>query len=467
VSAQPAPEEGDEAPDAEVTETPEAEVVDAPESDVSEPQQRVWSRVGKQSVVPYKEPHYPEDERGIGMPGNPETDLDEAFPGRGSVLPSIPPPRPYFEFKESLYERIGLKLAFNYSMLAWGASSAKPAGEGLSQGKQTAWAGILQVETQWVLYQREKDYPGSLVVVFDWRHAFQDAAEPAFWLLDTGSMWAHDFIFLNWGPWFPTLYYEQVFKKDVFVLRVGQFASALQFIDFFRFKDSRTSFSGSTQTLPGHIIPFAPPGFGIQFDLRPFKRDELYISGIIHDQNGVPDKYSWNEFFTKGDHFYGLEIGHFWKRSPRDFDHVHVNVAYSAAADQESPAAFALGVGNEPGWLFKAHGSKQINRWVVFGNYTFNTTEGGPQGATNSDHSVTAGVAFLRPLDINGEWAFGTSWARHIAGLGNQYGIETYWKILFAEDLWVTPNLQLIFNPLFNTTKTVLAVGGIKLRLFF
>lgn len=59
-------------------------------------------------------------------------------------------------------------------------------------------------------------------------------------------------------------------------------------------------------------------------------------------------------------------------------------------------------------------------------------------------------------------------WARPInRSLCDQYGIETYWKILFAQDLWVTPNLQLIFNPTYNTTKTVLAVGGIKLHLFF
>ena len=49
----------------------------------------------------------------------------------------------------------------------------------------------------------------------------------------------------------------------------------------------------------------------------------------------------------------------------------------------------------------------------------------------------------------------------------DQYGIETYWKILLAEDLWVTPDLQVIFRPTYNTTKNVLAVGGIKLRLFF
>ena len=460
VSAQPASEEAPEESDAEVAE--------ASEDDVEEPRERVWSRVRKQSVVPYEEPHYPEHLRGIGMPANPETDLEEAFPERGSVLPAIPPPRPYFEFKEGLYDRVGLKLAFNYSMLALGASSAKPAGEDASQGRRSAWAGVLQIEAQWVLYQREKDYPGSIVAVFDWRQTYQNTAQPAFFSLDTGSAWPHDFFFLNWGPWFPTLFYEQGFKKDVFVLRIGQFASVLQFLDFFRFKDSRTSFTGSPFTLPGHVNPVAPPGFGIQFDLRPIKNNELYFTGIIHDQNGQPDVYSWNEFFTKADHYYGLEIGYFWKRAPNDFDHLHVNVVYAAEADQPSPIAAVLQVGTTPGWLVKAHGSKQIDRWVVFGNYTYNTSQGGPQGPTVADHSVTAGVAFLRPFEINGEWSFGAVWANSFnRSLRDQYGIETYWKILFASDLWVTPNLQLIFNPTYNTTKTVLAVGGIKLRLFF
>jgi carbohydrate-selective porin OprB len=49
----------------------------------------------------------------------------------------------------------------------------------------------------------------------------------------------------------------------------------------------------------------------------------------------------------------------------------------------------------------------------------------------------------------------------------NPSTIRTYWKILLFEDLWVTPDLQVIFKPTYNTAKNVLAVGGIKLRLFF
>ena len=232
------------------------------------------TNLGARLMVKLPEPAekltYPVPKRGVGMPANVETDLAHSFPERGSLLPPIRPPRPYFEFKEGLYDRIGLKVAFSYQMIALGATSARPAGEGLSQGKQTAWAGSLLIETQWVLYQREKDYPGSLVAAFDWRHTLQNSAQPAFFALDTGSLWPHDFYYLSWRPWFPVLFYEQGFKKDVFVLRFWNL-SPMQFIDFFRFKDPRTSFTGSPFTAPSFINPFAPPGFGIQFDLRPIK----------------------------------------------------------------------------------------------------------------------------------------------------------------------------------------------------
>ncbi|MBT8467117.1 MAG: hypothetical protein KJN97_00100, partial [Deltaproteobacteria bacterium] len=238
VSAQDPPAESDAEVAAEASEDEEVET-----------RTKVGARLMLKLPEPAEKLSYPVPKRGVGMPANVETDLEKSFPKRGSVLPPIPPPRPYFEFKEGLYNRIGLKVAFSYQMLALGATSAKPAGEGLSQGKQTAWAGSLLIEAQWVLYQREKDYPGSFVAAFDWRHTLQGTAQPSFFSLDTGSAWAHDFYYLSWRPWFPVLFYEQGFKKDVFVLRVGNLTPP-QFIDFFRFKDPRTSFSGAPFTAP-------------------------------------------------------------------------------------------------------------------------------------------------------------------------------------------------------------------------
>lgn len=466
VNEEPPPEQSEQPPEQEAEDAEPAEDIV-----IEDPMKKGRLRVGipepAEKTGSSVMPGYPTPERGVGMPANVETDLDTSFPKRGSVLPSIPPPRPYFEFKERVYDKTGLKFAFNYQMLVQGATSAIPAGEGASQGKQTAWAGHLLIEAEWILYQREKDYPGGIVVAFDWRHTLQNTATPGFFLLDNGSMWATDFNYPEWRPWLPVLYYEQGFKKDVFVLRFGNM-NPMQFLDFFRFKDPRTSFSGVQLTAPATTNPFAAPGFGIQFDLRPIKDNELYFTGIVHNQNSEVEVYSWNEFFTKHDLYYGLEVGYFWKRSPGDFDHVHLTVVYADAPAEPTPVPTLLGVGNTAGWALKALGSKQIDRWVVFASYSYNQAQGGGFGVTVADHSVTAGLAFLRPLDIRGEWSLGAVWAQSFnPGLRDQYGIETYWKILLADDFWLTPNLQMIFKPTYNTSKNVLAVGGIKLRVFF
>ena len=111
-----------------------------------------------------------------------------------------------------------------------------------------------------------------------------------------------------------------------------------------------------------------------------------------------------------------------------------------------------------------------------FGSYTYNAAEGGPFGFTLAEHAATAGIAYQRPWDVRGEVALGANWAQPFSGfsgaapvfqgLNDQYGIETYWKILLTPDLWLTPGVQFIFDPTFNPDVSTLAVGTIKLHFF-
>jgi hypothetical protein len=69
---------------------------------------------------------------------------------------------------------------------------------------------------------------------------------------------------------------------------------------------------------------------------------------------------------------------------------------------------------------------------------------------------------------MRGEIGLGTTWAKpKNDDLGDQYSAETYWKILLLPSLWVTPGVQVLFDPTFNPQEDTITIGQIKARLFF
>jgi len=355
---------------------------------------------------------YGDEGRRIGTPTDVERDLDFSFPKRDYVLPRILPQK-WFKWKEDLYEKFGVKLAISYQTLYQNASDTLT-------GDDEAWAGWALLEGKWEMYNRGKDYEGSLVAAFDWRHTLGGKEEPGFWgVLDVGSLWPTDIGYIEWDPWVPVAFWEQWFKKDRFVLRLGQ-QNVGQIYDFFRFKDLRVAFSGTPFNAAVTSQPFPGPGLGAAFELWPIEDSKLYVVGTVNDMNFEIEEWTWDDAISKTDFFYGLEVGYNWVRAAGDFDHLHVNMFYADKPDENPLPPFS----SESGWGFKVLGEKQMGRFVGFGSYTYNTSEGGAFGVTLARHHTTAGLAVLKPFGLRGEIGLGTSWARpKNDNLGNQYGV--------------------------------------------
>jgi carbohydrate-selective porin OprB len=329
----------------------------------------------------------------------------------------------------------------------------------------------LLLETKWDAVNRGADNQGSLVAVLDWRHTIAGRAEPIEFQFQTGSQWPSDFGFTDWDPWFASLYWEQHLTKNKFVMRVGN-QVAPQFIDFFRYKDGRTSSTGSPYTAASASIPAPPPGFGASFRWTPFADPGVYVVGSLNDMNAAVDEFDWGNITEFGQFFYALELGKTWRRDKADFDHLHFLLFY---ADKRATAPAIIP--NKAGGGFKLAGSKQWDRIVGFGSYTYNSAEGGGFGLTVSKQNINAGFAINRPLNVRGEFGVQFTWAEPIKGLSlvglpqrdplkDQYGMELYWKLLVTGDLWVTPSLQVIRNPTYNPGTRSVVIPGIKLRFF-
>ena len=396
-------------------------------------------------------------------------DLANSSPQPGSIFPSLtfPGREAYVKFKEDLYRDHGIQVGAFYSQMYQHASDTLPGAPYNSANGY--WAGLL---FRWTALDRGGDYEGSLVVNLGMRNSIGNHAFPAaFGLPNLGSAWSN-YEFTSWAtnsPKVEDLFWEQWLGRD-FNFRVGnQIATAVY--NFSRFKDARVSFTSSPFAFH-EIIPLPTFGLGASFRWRPLGQEsELYMVGTLNDMNGEPaaNGLDWSTFFQDHQYFYGTEIGYRWRRPNGEFDHVHLDLFY---ADERSTRN-ATTSPNKAGGGFRVYGEKQMGPYVAFGGYTYNTAEGGGISATVTRQLVTAGLAYLNPLNIRGELALGLMWTQPIdnifpgSGQRNQTGYEVYWRMLVTPNLWITPGLQVVYNPSFNPGVDTIYIPDIKFRLSF
>ena len=387
--------------------------------------------------------------------------LDEIAPLPGSVI-DIGVPQGWFDFKNSIYEKTGLRFGFSYQMLGQYASDVLPDAE-----FDTAlghWWGFL---TKWTLLDRGGDYEGTLVFSMFERGAVGNNAVPSnFGLAEVGSL-TTNVEYTSWYFAVENLYWEQWLKSEQqeFMLRVGnQVVTTL--LNPFRFKDSRVSFTtGPWAFHPS--VPYPTFGFGTGFKWWPQKESGLYFAGSLNDMNGDPnlEGFDWSTV-GRGEFFYGFEIGYDRKRSKDDYDHIHLLVFYADERSTRSPDTLP----NKAGGGFRLHGERQWDHWVGFAGYTYNTAEGGGVAGTLANHVVTLGAAYLNPFGIKGEASASLLYMNPIEEIfdgpvRDQYGFEAYWRVLLTQNIWITPGIHLISNPALNQEEDFIAIPQLKFRI--
>jgi len=397
----------------------------------------------------------------IENPLEPGKVIDDIVPKPGSIF-DIGVGHTYFDWKDEVYDKIGLKFGISYQLLYQGASSVLEDAEYDRAAGQ--WAGF---STKWTLINKNKKNKGGIVFsMYDRRSLGNNAVPSNFGMADVGGI-TTNVEFTTWNFAIENLYWEQWLSlgQHDFMFRIGnQVATVL--IDPFRFKDPRVSFT--TGTFAYHLtMPTPTFGFGAGFKWLPAKGSGLYIAGTLNDMNGDPNLqgFDWSTV-SRGEFFYAGEIGYNWKRGEGDYDHLHLIVFYADKRSTRSPETLP----NEAGGGFSVLGEKQINRWVGFAKYTYNTAEGGGVSGTFSNHTVTAGAAYKNLLNVNGETAVGFLYMNPIDEIfgedaRDQMGIETYWRVLLTRNIWVTPGIQFVFNPTLNPEDDFVAIPHFKFRI--
>lgn len=397
----------------------------------------------------------------VNHPLEPGKVIDDIVPQPGSVF-DIGVGKEYFDWKNDLYDKIGLKYEVSYHLLFQSASEVLPdASYNQALGQ---WWGFL---TKWALVNKGKKNKGGLVFsMFDRRGLGNNATPSNFGIMDVGGI-TTNVEFTYWTYGIENLYWEQWlnFEKHDFMFRIGnQVVTVL--LDPFRYKDSRVSFT--TGPFCFHpTMPYPTFGFGAGFKWLPSKGSGLYLAGSLNDMNGDPNLQGFNwSTVSRGEFFYGFEVGYNWKRSKDDYDHLHILVFYADERSTRNPDTMP----NKAGGGFSILGEKQLDRLVGFAKYTYNTAQGGGVTGSFSEQTFTAGLAYKNPLNIKGEFAAGFLHMvpfEEIFGEGarNQSGLETYWRVLLTRNIWVTPGWHFVFNPTLNTDTDFVSIPQIKFRL--
>ncbi|WP_068318016.1 carbohydrate porin [Aliiruegeria sabulilitoris] len=391
--------------------------------------------------------------------------LDDIVPPKSGALIPYGVPQSWFDFKDDVYERTGLRFGVSYQILGQSASATLP-----GAAYDTAlgdWWGFMG---KWTLLNRGGDNEGHLVFSMFERGAVGDNAVPAtFGLADLGSL-AGNVGFTTWDFTVENLYWEQWVNsgQSEGMFRVGnQVVTTL--LNPSRFKDERVSFTTGPWAFHP-TIPYPTFGFGAGFKWWPNKEDSgLYFAGSVNDMNSNPATrgLDWSTV-NGGELFYGAEIGYDWQRSKDDYDHVHLLLFYADERSSRSPDTLP----NKAGGGFRIYGEKQWGQWVGFGGYTYNTAQGGGVTGTLAKQNATLGVSYLEPFGIDGEASASLLYMDPIdeifeGPVRDQYGLEAYWRIRLSNNIWVTPGVHFIFNPALNPKEDFVAVPSLKMRVAF
>mgnify|MGYP001826197863 CR=1 FL=1 len=122
--------------------------------------------------------------------------------------------------------------------------------------------------------------------------------------------------------------------------------------------------------------------------------------------------------------------------------------------------------GISDGWGATLSFSRELGHWLPFLRIGY-----GDGGGAILDRSISTGFAYATK-DDSGRFGLGLNWGQPNDELygetsKDQYTIESYYRMQLLKHLQVTPNIQLLLNPVLNPQEDKVWVFGLRARLAF
>lgn len=389
----------------------------------------------------------PEPEAVYGEFGVVQLDLaDQLKTGHDALQPVTDALSGYFAFKERLREDHGFAYTIEYSpQFQWDLGF---------NGHYTA-NDETNLIAQWALVEPGNPKRGSLMAWYQISRTLGDRNTSQF-MGDVGVITP-----VNGGDTAPGDYrdlwqmfaWEQWFLDDGLRVGAGKLTSRT-FLNLNRYAVGDRDDFLTPQLVNNTVLPFtARNGMGL---FTQYHMEDAYLTGMVREADGTSEDISFDTI-DSGKWEYALELG----LTPQNllgqgegiyrFTGYYTNSIGQGAAQQPSGWGLAMSFDQDFG-----------EDYGGFFRYTY----------ANEDwrafrQRIGAGIQVKHPLGyrydrigLAGWWAEPTD-----SSLSGETGLEAFWKFQLAPNIELTPDVQLIFNPQGNTSRSQVLLGGLRLRI--
>ncbi len=350
---------------------------------------------------------------------------------------------PWFEYKKRVSEENGLQLGFAYTVLH------QEIDESLGD-EDSATSGIFRVSGKWEAYNRGQKNKGQLVFSFDNRDSFSDIPPgslggEAGYIGQTGALFSDVDTILG------DFYWSQYLNDDQTGLIVGRY-DPNDFIDVLGYANPWTSFQ-NLSILFNTSIALPDWGFGIGAG-HWFNGDQLYLLGSASDANAVLTEEEPD--FDTDELFKAVEFGWSPGRDQRYFKNVHLTL-WQVDEREDDGIDDADGVALGINWTWDL-------KYMLFAKIGSSDADA-PNDPQIAENSVTVGGIYYlaRRSDLIGI-AYNES-ELAVPGLDDQTTFEAFYRFQLAQNLAITPSIQILGDPALNPEEDEITVLGLRLRL--
>jgi porin len=364
--------------------------------------------------------------------------------------------KPWYEWKDTLQKEYGLAFGAEYNAVYLKASDSLPGADDDSGG------GIFRFRSAWEIFGRGTDHSGTLMFLVEHTHDYTDTLPSAFAGESLGYVGISNLNYNDDGWRLNTLYWDQKFQGGRYEVFAG-FLDVSDYVDVYPLTSPWTDFFNYAFSIGAGSLDLPSDG-ALGLVGGAWLTESVYaMAGLVDQKADATDPFEgFDTFWNDHEFFKHFEIG--WTGASQEawfLNNVHLTLWHADERDE---------MGVEDGWGGVLSFNHSIGeKWLVFarGGYS-------DDGGSLLERSVSIGGGYtpggLQLLGSGSQLGFGANWGRPneaLVGtdLDDQYAMEVYFRWQVADEIAITPSVQLLIDPALNPEEDSVWIFGLRVRV--